>query len=94
MLCPLLASAGEYVAWMNECGLRVIAQENCTAKVERTWAICTAILDRPEVRSLLEFSPPQVRRFTSTFDAMRRAYAMGAMGYLMVAAESKSEEIR
>jgi tocopherol O-methyltransferase len=94
MLCPGLASTRAYTGWMKDCSLEVIAQEDCTQNVRKTWDLCTALLNRSEVRRILQASAHHVRQFAASFDAMRQAYATGAMGYLMLAARKPGSSKR
>src|SRR5262249_569448 len=54
MLCPSLASRQEYTGWMEAGGLHAIEFEDITARVQRTWTDCAAIVKRPEVKVMLK----------------------------------------
>jgi tocopherol O-methyltransferase len=81
MLCPSLASRRDYVSWMQASGFAHIEAEDLTRHVEPTWVYGTALVRYPAVRALLWVSDVHLQRFVATFDAMRRAYAEGAMAY-------------
>jgi tocopherol O-methyltransferase len=81
MLCPSLASQKEYASWMRGAGFDDITAEDITRRVERTWARCAAIVERPEMRALRWLMDEQTRAFIQSFTAIRRAYADGAMAY-------------
>jgi tocopherol O-methyltransferase len=86
MLCPSLASLGDYVRWAEAAGFSGVRAEDVTRRVERTWDHCLAILERPDVRTVLPHLDEATRDFLGVFGAMRRAYATGAMGYGMCTA--------
>jgi tocopherol O-methyltransferase len=86
MLCPRLASMRDYTGWMRASGFTGIEAEDITRRVEETWARCSALVSRPEVRIPLRAADERTRRFVETFPAIRRAYAEGAMAYGMFAA--------
>ena len=86
MLCPALASRRDYLSWMRASGFAHIEAEDLTRHVEPTWVYCTALIRHPAVRALLWVSDASLQRFVATFDAMRRAYAEGAMAYGMFTA--------
>jgi hypothetical protein len=86
MLCPSLASRKDYTSWMRAACFDDIVAENITRRVERTWACCSAIVERPEIRALRWLMDEQTRAFVQSFAAIRRAYAEGAMAYGMFTA--------
>ncbi|MDQ3802779.1 MAG: methyltransferase domain-containing protein [Acidobacteriota bacterium] len=86
MLCPQLASMRDYTGWMSDSGFTRIEAEDVTRRVEETWARCSALVSRAEVKATLRLSDERTRRFVKTFPAIRRAYAEGAMAYGMFAA--------
>ena len=51
--------------------------------VEKTWARCAALVQRPEVAASLKLSGERIRRFVQAFPAMQQAYAEKAMSYGM-----------
>ncbi len=85
MLCPSLATLGDYTGWLRSSGF-VVEAEDVTRRVEPTWRWCRAIADRPVIRAVLRASDPGTRRFIEAFAAIRRAYAEGAMAYGLFAA--------
>ncbi len=90
MLCPSLASMGDYAAWMVRAGLDEIRTEDITRKVARTWDRCAAIVRRREVAALVGLADRTTREFIRSFESMRRAYAVGAMAYGMITASKVS----
>jgi tocopherol O-methyltransferase len=81
MLCPGLAAAAEYVAWMRTAGFVDIEFEDATARVAQTWDHCIRIVRRPWLRAMLRFADAETRAFVASFPAMQEAYAVGAMTY-------------
>jgi tocopherol O-methyltransferase len=86
MLCPSLASVEDHVGWLRAAGFEHIQAEDITPRVARTWDLCAAILDSPEVKPLLPAVDEQTRDFLNAFDLMRQGYAKGALGYGMFTA--------
>ena len=86
MLCPSLASQNDYNRWMEAGGLHAIEFEDVTGRVQPTWTRCAAIIERPEVKSLLKLMDNRTRDFVQAFGAIHRAYASGAMAYGMFTA--------
>jgi tocopherol O-methyltransferase len=86
MLCPSLASLGDYVGWIEAAGFMDVRAEDVTRRVERTWDHCLAILEHPDVLNVLPHLDAATRDFLGVFGTMRRAYATGAMGYGMCTA--------
>jgi tocopherol O-methyltransferase len=81
MLCPSLASRKDYTGWMHAAGFDDVTAEDVTRHVEKTWAYCTAIVERPAMRALRWLMDQQTGAFVQSFAAIRRAYAEGAMAY-------------
>jgi hypothetical protein len=86
MLCPSLASRKDYVGWMHAAGFADVTTEDITRQVEKTWACCLAIVERPVLRALRWLVDEQTGAFVQAFAAIRRAYAEGAMAYGMFSA--------
>lgn len=86
MLCPSLASLGEYVGWVEAAGFVDVQGEDVTQRVQKTWDHCLTILEHPDVRNVLPHLDAATRDFLGVFATMRRAYATGAMGYGMFTA--------
>lgn len=87
MLCPSLASMGDYVSWLREAGFDEIRAEDVTQRVKATWTVCGRIAERPEVKLLTKMSDQATREFVQAFGAIRRAYDEGAMAYGMLTAK-------
>ena len=81
MLSASLGSLSDYRTWMFEAGLTVMAADDITRKVERTWAYCTRIAERRAVKFLLRFTGAPTRSFVESFPLMQQAYAQGAMAF-------------
>jgi tocopherol O-methyltransferase len=81
MLCPSLASAGEYIRWMGAAGFVDIKVEDITRRVQRTWDHCQAVVERPLMRALRCFMDQRTRAFVESFRAIHRAFSIGAMSY-------------
>ena len=92
MLCPSLGSRSEHVRWMSDAGFEAIEAEDLTRRVEKTWELCEAILDEPQVQVLLPSVDEHTRDFLYSFGTMRRAYATGAMAYGMFTARKSSRQ--
>jgi tocopherol O-methyltransferase len=84
MLCPSLGTRDEHVRWLHDAGFTDVDAEDVTRRVEKTWALCEAILEGPEIKPLLSAVDGPTREFLDTFGTMRRAYASGAMSYGMI----------
>lgn len=91
MLCPSLAKISEYLNWMDKSGFQTINADDLTDKTARTWEICRGILEQPQIKALLHFSSPKVRRFASAFKATQSAYKEGAMSYALFTARKPGE---
>jgi tocopherol O-methyltransferase len=81
MLSASLDSLSDYQKWMGEAGLTVVAAEDITRYVERTWEQCTRIAERLPIKYLLRFTSASTRRFVQSFPLMKQAYAEGAMAF-------------
>ncbi|HKS30605.1 MAG TPA: methyltransferase domain-containing protein [Pyrinomonadaceae bacterium] len=86
MLCPHLASMQDYLLWMRASGLNPLKAEDITLKVKETWVRAEEIVQRQEVKALIEAADDGTRRFVDAFTLMRRAFDGGAMAYGMFAA--------
>ncbi len=86
MLCPSLARLHDYSRWMEAGGLTALEAEDVTARVARTWALCAAIVKRPEIKALLPLMDVRTQEFVRAFEAINQAYAVGAMVYGMFTA--------
>jgi tocopherol O-methyltransferase len=87
MLCPSLARLADYTRWLNASGFQSIRSEDITHRVARTWNYCEEIAQGPIVRLGQRLLGRRTRAFVSTFAAMRRAYAQGALAYGMITAQ-------
>lgn len=86
MLCPGLASMGDYVGWMRSAGFSTVGAEDVTRQVEETWARCAEIASRADVRAMAAAGGERLRNFLGAFAAIKRAYEEGAMAYGMFTA--------
>jgi tocopherol O-methyltransferase len=90
MLSASLDGLSDYQRWMREAGLTVVAAEDITRHVERTWDQCTRIAERPPIKFLLRFTSGSTQRFVKSFPLMKKAYAVGAMAFGLLVAEKQS----
>lgn len=90
MLSASLGSLSDYRTWMVESGLTVTAADDITRNVERTWAHCTRLAERPAVKFLVRFTGSATRRFVESFPLMMQAYAQGAMAFGLFVARKPS----
>ena len=80
-LCPSLATADEYHAWMQGAGLKSIEFFDWTAQVTRTWEICLERVRRSRVQLLARLLDRDTHLFLARFEAILQAYRSGAMRY-------------
>jgi tocopherol O-methyltransferase len=92
MLCPSLGTLEEHRHWLEDAGFVGVDAEDITRQVEKTWELCEAILEGPEVKPLLSAMDARTRDFLDTFGTMRRAYATGAMRYGMITGKKWSAD--
>jgi len=90
MLSASLGNLSDYRTWMIDSGLMVTAAEDITRHVERTWAHCTRIAERPAMKFLVRFTGAPTRRFVESFPLMKQAYAQGAMAFGLFVARKPS----
>jgi tocopherol O-methyltransferase len=90
MLSASLDGLSDYQRWMREAGLTVVAAEDITRRVERTWDQCTRIAERPPIRFLLRFTSGSTQHFVKSFPLMKEAYTVGAMAFGLFVAEKPS----
>lgn len=80
-LCPSLGSVGDYVAWLEDAGLSMIACHDWTHRVVRTWEICARRIERTGVRRLAGLAGRDMSEFANHFETIRQAFLSGAMKY-------------
>lgn len=90
MLSASLGSLSDYRTWMIDSGLIVTAADDITRHVERTWAHCSRIAERPAMKFLVRFTSANTRRFVESFPLMKQAYAQGAMAFGLFVARKPS----
>jgi tocopherol O-methyltransferase len=86
MLLPSLVPVSAAARWIEGAGFALGAMRDLTDRVKKTWDVGAEIAARPLVRALLPALDADSRRFVGTFEAMRRAYASGALRYGLIAA--------
>lgn len=79
--CPSLGSAGDYLQWMQEAGLRIDEWHDWTTQVSRTWEICERRVRRFGIRWLARLVDKQTVLFLDRFQTILHAYQTGAMRY-------------
>jgi tocopherol O-methyltransferase len=84
-LCPALQTATEYQAQIEAAGLRLLACQDLTARVVRTWEICRrrARMAAP----LAPLLPAMASDFLRAIDVILEAYRSGELTYTVLAAE-------
>lgn len=84
-LCPELLTVQQYADLITAAGLRVIAKEDLTTGVTRTWEICQ---ERARLASpALPLLPAAVREFVAGIDVILDAYNSGDLTYTVMVAE-------
>jgi tocopherol O-methyltransferase len=84
-LCPELLTAAQYADLITDAGFRLVAQENLTTQVTRTWEICQ---ERAGMASpALPLLPAAVREFVAGIDVILDAYQSGDLTYTVLVAE-------
>ncbi len=84
-LCPELLTPQQYAGLIASAGFRLLAEEDLTALVTRTWEICRerARLAAPALPLL----PAAVREFVAGIDVILDAYRSGDLTYTILVAE-------
>ena len=81
MFCPSLGTAADYATWFRDAGLVEIETRDWTARVARTWEICTARVRKSGTGRLAPLFGRDATLFLSRFETMTAAYRSGAMRY-------------
>lgn len=88
-LCPSLATASEYQAWMEAAGLHVVSVDLLHEEVVRTWEIVERRTTSRTLRLLARIVGEDMLRFLEHFRTIHEAFVSGAMEYgVFVAARS------
>lgn len=84
-LCPALQTADAYERQLRSAGLKILAREEITEQVLRTWEIC---LERTrKLRVLFGILPHEVQGFIHGIGAILEAYCWGDLSYSVIVAE-------
>jgi tocopherol O-methyltransferase len=83
---PGMGTRGEYEAWADAAGLRIVSYEDLTGEVRRTWSIVTRrvvgrVLTTARYRRLLMSRSTRNRQFALSLPRLMLAYRTGAMRY-------------
>ncbi len=79
--CPSLGSMDEYSSWLTDAGLHVVATDDWTAKVDRTWEICRDRVNRFAIHRAARWIDRGQIIFLDRFQTILDAYRSGAMQY-------------
>jgi tocopherol O-methyltransferase len=85
-LCPSLGTAGDYLGWIRDAGMQVVAYEDLTDRVAATWEVCIRRLQRTGLGKLSWLLGKETGRFADSFQTLLDAYRSGAMRYGMFVA--------
>lgn len=88
-LCPSLATLSEYGEWLREAGIEIVAFEDATERIIKTWEICRRRTEHPLIRWLLPWASPSIRRFVDSFATIQSAFLHGALIYGMMAGQKR-----
>jgi tocopherol O-methyltransferase len=89
-LCPSLGTAGDYLSWMEDAGLKPRVVSDLTDKVARTWKICHRRVRRFGIPILARCAGRDMSQFVRRFETMTHAYQSGALRYACLVAEKPS----
>lgn len=86
-----MGSEAEYRAWASKAGLVVDGFEDLSARVRRTWALCTGrvakkLLTHPQYRRYLLDARAKNRVFALSVPRIWMAYLTGSMRYGLLTA--------
>jgi len=76
---------------MESAGLTLVASEDWTRQVTRTWEICSRRVSRSRVRLLARLIDRESVLFLDRFDTILNAYRSGAMKYGCFLAKKPAE---
>jgi tocopherol O-methyltransferase len=83
--CQQFATAPEYVQGIEAAGMQMVAVEDLTQDVTKTWEICRRRARLAQPFGLL--FPPAARDFPRVIDMMLWAFHSGALGYTLMVAQ-------
>jgi tocopherol O-methyltransferase len=84
-LCPELWTCEQYESAIAAAGLRVRACEDLSARVARTWEVCS---HRARVSAVaVKLLPASAREFVAGIDVILKAYRSGELTYTVIAAQ-------
>ena len=84
-LCPELWSREEYTGTIRTNGMRVVAAQDLTARVIRTWEICEE--HARSASTIVKLLPQAAREFVEGIAIILDAYRSGDLTYTVMAAE-------
>lgn len=79
--CPSLGTSSDYVSWMESAGLQMVAVEDWTERVLKTWEICRDRVQKYRIRCLARVLDRETVLFLDRFETILEAYRNGAMRY-------------
>ncbi|TWT97979.1 Demethylrebeccamycin-D-glucose O-methyltransferase [Botrimarina colliarenosi] len=79
--CPSLGSMEDYRSWLTDAGLEMVAADDWTQNVDRTWEICRDRVKRFGIHRAAKWIDRGQIIFLDRFQTILDAYRSGAMQY-------------
>jgi tocopherol O-methyltransferase len=79
--CPSLGTSDDYCGWLRDAGLEVVAVEDWTPRVDRTWELCRDRVRALAIPHLAKWIDRGQLIFLDRFQTILDAYRSGAMEY-------------